>query len=419
MAKTKKRARVLALLLAAVMLLGLLASCGNGAGNDQPSQNPGQTSTDTPSGGDEPGGGDELGRQTIKIGIATCFTGSGARGAETQLYGLQVALQQIESSGYSKYYDFELIQGDDQYDATEAVSVANKLVYQDGIKAVFGHLNAVVTLAGLGVYEEAHIPCFTPSGSSEAVIDSGYEYVYLCVPQDRIVLASLMNYLVDDLKVAKIGILYCNNDQGQSGLQYCKNTLSGKSMAPTAEETYLATDNDFTGQMLSMKAAGIEALVIVGGEVSQRSIMVQQARQLISSDVIISGDANFSNATFIGVTSPEEREGIIYPAAWSPSFTDETSKTYVEDFLALDPLKQAPGAVTVRFYDGMWLLATALNNMGPYDVNADDFTERLNDAIRQASYDGLQGTLSPAANGECLDKCYIVHYTLEGEEVIG
>lgn len=103
MTKTKKRARVLALLLAAVMLLGLLASCGDGADNDQPSQTPGQTPSDTPNGGDEPGGGDELGRQTIKIGIATCFTGSGARGAETQLYGLQVALQQIESSGYSKY----------------------------------------------------------------------------------------------------------------------------------------------------------------------------------------------------------------------------------------------------------------------------------------------------------------------------
>ena len=150
-------------------------------------------------------------------------------------------LDQINSSGYSKYYDFELIQGDDQYDATEAVAVANKLVYQDGVKAVFGHLNAVVTLAGLGVYEEAKVPCFTPSGSSEKIVNSGYEYVYLCVPQDRIIAASLMNYLVNDLGLTKLGILACSNDQGQSGLEFCKTALADLDMEFVDEQAHLAT----------------------------------------------------------------------------------------------------------------------------------------------------------------------------------
>lgn len=407
MAKFKK---LFAMLLAVIMMVGLLAACGG----DKPS---GSTAP-TPGTSGEPAGSDtpDLGRQTVKIGIATCFTGNGARGAETQLYGLQVALDQIAASGYSKYYDFELIQGDDQYDATEAVSVANKLVYQDGVKAVFGHLNAVVTLAGLGVYEEAHVPCFTPSGSSAKIVDSGYQYVYLCVPQDRIIAASLINYLVDDLGLSKLGILYCNNDQGQSGLEFCENALSAKNLTFADKQTYLATDNDFTGQLLSMKGNEVEALVIWGGEVSQRSIMVQQARQLISTDVIISGDANFSNATFVSVTEPADREGIIYPVAWSPAFTDERSQTYVKEFVAKDSLGQTPGAVTVRFYDGMWLLATALNNMGPYDVNAEDFTEKLNEAIKAASYDGLQGEMKPADNGECLKQSFIVRYNAEGNE---
>ncbi|HHU22117.1 MAG TPA: ABC transporter substrate-binding protein [Clostridiales bacterium] len=414
MTNARKKLRLLSLILVTVMLLGLFAACGKSSEGQDKTPEPTQ-SPDTPETPETP---DVPERQTIKIGIATCFTGSGARGAETQLYGLQLALDQINSSGYSKYYDFELIQGDDQYDATEAVAVANKLVYQDGVKAVFGHLNAVVTLAGLGVYEEAKVPCFTPSGSSEKIVNSGYEYVYLCVPQDRIIAASLMNYLVNDLGLTKLGILYCNNDQGQSGLEFCKTALADLDMEFVDEQAYLATDNDFTGQMLSMKGSDVEVLVIWGGEVSQRSIMVQQARQLIGTDVIISGDANFSNATFISVTTPEEREGIIYPVAWSPAFTDERSATYVEEFKAKDPLEQTPGAVTVRFYDGMWLLATALNNMGPYDVDAEDFTIKLNEAIKQSSYEGLQGTLTPAPNGECLDKCYIVHYTLEGEELI-
>lgn len=395
------------------MALGIFAGCGNASDDVSPDDK--EVSTDAKE-TETPADGEEIERQTVKIGIATCFTGSGARGAETQLVGLEVALNEIEESGYSLYYDFELIQGDDQYDATEAVSVANKLVYQDEVKAVFGHLNAVVTLAGLGVYEEAHVPCFTPSGSSEKIVNSGYEYVYLCVPQDRIMAAALMEYIVNDLGIDKLGILYCNNDQGQSGLEYCKTSLSGLNLEFTDEQTYLTTDTDFTGQLLSMKEKGVKVVVIWGGEVSQRSIMVQQAKQLIGTDVIIAGDNNFSNATFISTTEASDREGIIYPAAWSPAFTDERSKTYVQEFEELDSESATPGAVTVRFYDGMYLLAAALNEMGPYDVNADDFTEKLNEAIQSVTSEGLQGTLDPADNGECLDSCFIVTYNADGEE---
>lgn len=432
MKTNKKGISILSLLLALVLILGAFTACGGGSGSStqSPSQAPENQESAAPAESEAPAPAESAQpapaeteepaeKQTMKIGIATCFSGNAARGAETQLYGLQVALNQIQESGYSKYYDFKLVQGDDQYDATEAVSVANKLVYQDGIKAVFGHLNAVVTLAALPIYEEAKIPCFTPSGSSSKIIESGYEYVYMCVPSDSIVAATLINYLVQDAGLTKLGMFYANNDQGQSGLEYVEAALANLGMELAAKESYVVGDTDFTGQMLSFKSAGVESIIIWGGEISQRSIMVQQARQLIGTDVVISGDANFSNATFISTTQPEERDGVVFGVAWSPTFTDETSAKYVGDFMAIDPLEQEPGAVTVRFYDGMYLLATALNELGPYDVNADDFTEKLNEKIKQISYEGLQGLLDPAENGECLNKCFVVRYTTEGEELIG
>ena len=147
----KKIKKIVALMLAMVFAICALVGCGDT-----------QTETTTQAqASDETTTGDAASteKQTIKIAIATCFSGNAARGAETQLLGLQVALNEIEESGYSKYYDFTIEQYDDKYDATEAVTVANKLVYQDGCNVVFGHLNAVVTIAGLSVYDEAGIPC--------------------------------------------------------------------------------------------------------------------------------------------------------------------------------------------------------------------------------------------------------------------
>jgi branched-chain amino acid transport system substrate-binding protein len=411
----KTRLKVFALIVCIIFSVGVLSACQGPSTTESKTPPPSNTTAPSP-GTKKTDPEPTLGRQTLKIAIATCFTGAGARGAETQLYGLQVALNQIEKSGYSKYYDFDLIQADDQYDATQATNVANKLVYQDKVKAVFGHLNAVVTLAGLNVYEEAGVPCLTPSGSSNKITGSGFEYVLLVVPSDVIIAKTLVDYLVKDQGIEKIGVLYANNDQGQSGLAYVKQAMQDLGKTITDEQAYLVADTDFTGQMLNFKAKECEAVVIWGGEVSQRAVIVKQARQYIGTDVQIAGDANFSNATFVSLTEPEDRAGIVFAAAWSNQLTDSASKQFIEDFTALDPMKQTPGAVTVRFYDGMYLLATALNNMGPYDVEAADFSEKLNNALHEATYEGLQGLLDPDPAGNCLNKSMIIRYDESGNE---
>ncbi len=80
-------------------------------------------------------------------------------------------------------------------------------------------------------------------------------------------------------------------------------------------------------------------------------------------------------------------------------------------------MKQTPGAVTVRFYDGMYLLATALNNMGPYDVEAADFQEKLNNALHEATYEGCRDLLDPGSPaGNCLNKSMIIRYDESGNE---
>lgn len=401
--------KTLALILAMIFAICALVGCGN-------SQT--ETTTQAQAADETTGDAAAADKQTIKIAIATCFSGNAARGAETQLLGLEVALNEIEESGYSKYYDFTISQYDDKYDATEAVTVANKLVYQDDCDVVFGHLNAVVTIAGLSVYDEAGIPCFTPSGSAGAIVDGTHKNTYLCVPQDRIMAESLIKYIVEDLGIKELGLLYSNNDQGTSGKEYCEEALTALNLKFADEETYAVEDNDFSGQLLNMKSAGVKAVVIWGGEITQRPVMIKNIKQILGDDCLIATDGNSSNASFIEATTVEDRKGVVYPSAWSPSFTDERSQKYVEEFKALDSQSGTPGAVTVRFYDGLYLLATALNDLGPYDVDADDFSEKLNEAIKNASYTGLQGEMKPQANGECLASSYIVTYGEDGNETL-
>jgi len=434
MLKNKSGLKIISLVLSLIIVAGLSAACGGGGSNAPSSQAPASQAPSSQAPASQAPGSqapsaqapgasasaqpdETIEKQMLKIGIITAFSGASARSAETQLLGMQVALNQIAESGFSKYYDFDLIIGDDMDDATEAVAVANKLVYQDGIKVAFGHLSTAVSLAGLTVYEEAKIPTFVPSSSAYlAMVQNRYKYAYQSEIPANLPAIALVDYLVKDVGITKMGMLYVNNEGGQAGLKLIEDALAMHGLKLAAGESYAFADTDYTGQMLSFKAAGCEAVAVWAGTAATRPTAVAQARQLIGPDVIVCGDTVFSGSSFVSATQPEERAGVVYPVAWSPAFTDDMSQRYIKEFIELDPLSQTPSTTTVRFYDAMYLLATALNNLGPYDVNAPDFTDKLNDSIRNSSFQGLMGLLKPDEFGLCVTQVCVVRYNSQGVE---
>jgi branched-chain amino acid transport system substrate-binding protein len=404
----KKHLVLITLVLAFAMLF---AACTGSSPSSTPAQD------QTPASSDGPEAQAPAERQTLKIGIISCFSGASARSAEIQLVGLQAALKNIKDSGYSKYYDFELIQGDDQYDAAEAVKAANKAIYQDGIKVAFGHLNSTVTFAALPTYEEAKVPVFTPSYSMN-ITNSGFEYVYRATPNDEVFARSLVNFLVEEKGIKSIGLFHCNNDQGESGKEMMTAALADKGMEFKRIETYSLQDSDFTGPLLNFRNDKVEAVIIYGGDIVGRSNIVTQIRQLFDYDVVLAGDNAFSNSSFLEVTPVDIREGLYYVGAWASSLDTAQSKLFIDTFKELDPMGQIPGDVSARFYDAMYILTTALNNMGPYDVNAEDFTEKLNEQIKLAEYEGLQGTLKSNERGDLIHKSYVIQFQGEEQNVV-
>ena len=64
----------------------------------------------------------------------------------------------------------------------------------------------------------------------------------------------------------------------------------------------------------------------------------------------------------------------MFPVGYIPDESDPAIVRFIEDFREADNLNQDPADVPARVYDSVFHLVTALNNLGPYDVNADDFS---------------------------------------------
>lgn len=360
------------------------------------------------------GEGAEAEKQTIKIAVNTCFSGTAARGAELQFNGFQVGLNEINESGYSQYYDFEVIVNDDQNDPTAAASVANKSVNEQKVQVVYGHLNAVQTLAGLAVYDEAGIPCLTPTTSS-SVTNFGSDYLLQMGIADDATCKIIVDYLAGTLGLTNLAVMYSNNEQGYAALDTLKASLSEYGLSFACEEEYAMSDVDFSGQLLRIKDKACEAVLIWGGDPASRANIIKQLHQTIDYDILIAGDTQFSTAGFLNSVESNEKDGILCVGAWTPTMTDERSLKFIEEFKAIDSQGANPSDVSARGYDSIYFLATALNELGPVDISADDFEEVLLEQLKKTTIEGLQGTIQYQEDGRCVSNAYICRISPEGK----
>ena len=116
----KKMKRLLAVIVSAMMVAGLMAGCGSSGGS----------------------------ADTLKIGLATPLTGASAQDGQAIENGVKLAVKQVNDAGGIDGKKVEVVVEDDKGDSSEAATVANKLAQDDSILAIVGDFNSSCTLAG-------------------------------------------------------------------------------------------------------------------------------------------------------------------------------------------------------------------------------------------------------------------------------
>src|SRR5450759_5185647 len=81
-------------------------------------------------------------QEMLKIGMIGDLSGAAAVWGKAVQGGVELAAKETNAAGGlkvgGKTYKIEVIAYDDQYNAAKAVTAANRLIDQDGVKFVFG-----------------------------------------------------------------------------------------------------------------------------------------------------------------------------------------------------------------------------------------------------------------------------------------
>jgi branched-chain amino acid transport system substrate-binding protein len=203
----------------------------------------------------------------IKIGLVTALSGQSARSGEAITRGLTVAIDEVNAAGgLLGGRKLELVRRDDESNPTKGVTAARELIYKDKVAILFGGLDTPVARAIVPIATEAKVPFMVPWAAGTAIThnDTNPNFVFRVSAVDEEVDKAMVAYARSTFAAKKPGLILLNNPWGQSNEKGLKAALAAVGSALAGSEKFEASDVDVTPQLGRLRAAGADALLLVG-----------------------------------------------------------------------------------------------------------------------------------------------------------
>ena len=371
-----KLKKILAVLLALVMVLAL-AACTKTDGNEDSSKaDPGNVGSSA---------------AEIVIGVSGPLTGGAAQYGNAVVNAAQLAVDEINAAGGVNGTNLKLVSADDEADSGEkAVSAYNSLKDQ-GMQIFLGTVTSGSCLAVIDKTADDNMFQLTPSASADAVIanDNCFQICFTNSNQG----ARSAQYIADNNLATKVAVIYDSSDAYSTGIyNNFKTGAAEKNLEIVAEQSFTKDSNkDFSAQIQACKTAGAD-LVFLPIYYTEASLILKAAANADYAPKFFGCDG------LDGILSVENfdvslAEGVMLLTPFAADAEDDATQKFVAAYKAKYN-NEIPNQFAADAYDGIYILAELIkaNNITA-DMSASEICDILKVEICKEgfSYKGLTG----------------------------
>jgi branched-chain amino acid transport system substrate-binding protein len=319
---------------------------------------------------------------TITLGAVFALSGSASVYGVSQQNAVNLAVQDINGSGYLGGATLAVTFEDSAGDRNQAITAMTKLVTEDQVTAVIGPTLSSEALAADPVAQENSTVVLGVSNTASGITEMG-NFVFRDSLPEASVIPGTIATAIQTLGLTKVGVLYGNDDDFTvGGYNVFKQELEKNGVTISDTETFAKGDTDFSAQLTNILGQSPDAIV-VSALAAEATQIITQARSQGWTGPIIGG--NGFNSPAILTNSGAASEGVIVGAAWNQGSPNAMSQGLIAEYTAANG--NGPDQFAVQAYTGTWLLATAIRC-----ANSADHT-----AIRDALA-GIKDFASPLGN---------------------
>lgn len=321
---------------------------------------------------------------TIKIALVAPFTGLGSILGDYIKKGAVLALEEINAAGGINGDMLEMMVYDDAANPSTASNVIRRALFQDNVVAIFGPNMSSAVIGVHPLAQQAKKPMLVGATSpSFRYTKIPNDFLFRLRADDGVKVSQLVKYAVEELGIKKPGIIYGSTDYCLAGLDVAKAEFEKYGITIAAMEQIKEGEKDATGQLLKLKGAGFDGLIGLTHE-PEAAVVVKQLRQL-QIDVPIIGFSAWGVPAFTDLAG-EAAVGVYSVQGFNPTDSDPAVVKFVDAYKARWNGEE-PSDPSQAYYDGMYLLADALKNVGT------DGTKLADYLANKANIFGVQGEL--------------------------
>lgn len=200
------------------------------------------------------------GAEPIKLGAFFDLTGtSSAIGTPTKLVA-EMVTKKINDEGGINGRPLQLVIADDEGDPTKAAIIAKKFIESDKVVAIIGPTRTDTGMAAKPIIEQMKIPTEMAVGGDAVVVVPTWKYTFKSPQRTSIAVQKIYGYMKKK-GIQNVAIITAADGFGRDGKNALEKLAPEFGVKIIAAESFQATDNDMTAQLIKIKAASPQAII--------------------------------------------------------------------------------------------------------------------------------------------------------------
>jgi branched-chain amino acid transport system substrate-binding protein len=234
-----------------------------------------------------------ISKNEILLGSIQDLSGPLAGYGKQARNGMQMAIEEVNEQGGINGRKIKLLVEDAGYDPKKAVLAAQKLVNQDKIFMMVGHIGTAQNMAAMPIQFEKEVINFFPLTAAREMYEPFHRLKFAINSTYYEQIRTALPKLVRQTGATKVCTVTQDDEFGVEILNGTEDSLKNQRMALTEKTTFKRGATDFSSQVAKMRAAGCE-LVVLGTIIRETVGVIGESRKSGFNPVFLASSAAYS-----------------------------------------------------------------------------------------------------------------------------
>ena len=339
----------------------------------------------------------------IRFSALLNITGPTAAQGELFTRAVRVGEKQVNAAGGINGKKLTVIIQDNQSTNPGCLAALNRAIEQDKPLCIIGPVLSTQVQAISDTDKQAAIPMAT-GGTAVKNTHMGNPWLFRMRPDDSVAGSAMVKYIKEGFKLTKVGVLHDSDAFGTGGADVVEQGCKDLGLTLVKRQPYTAGTKDYTSQILALKTAGAEVMIVYATRPEDVALIERQYRDLGSPFQYLGSPSSAESDTL--ALSKEAATGL-YAVVDFVLGESAPSKAYIDAYTK--EYNTAPDALSSWNYDAVILFADAIKQVG------EDRTKIMQNILARHGWEGVCGSYDFTPNGDGLHQVSVVQIQQGGK----